>query len=111
MIGENQYLTVQVNNSMPTLTAFVVEPFGQYLRFISSKTKVFWDLFSCRFVVLSDGETATLIDIDLNKIALTVDCPVFFPLGMIKLVSKHRAQLIYTRNTKGGDEEAAAEKA
>uniref|UniRef100_A0A3Q3JKE0 40S ribosomal protein S25 n=1 Tax=Monopterus albus TaxID=43700 RepID=A0A3Q3JKE0_MONAL len=30
---------------------------------------------------------------------------------MIKLVSKHRAQLIYTRNTKGGDEEAAAEKA
>merc|ERR1712029_954656 len=27
--------------------------------------------------------------------------------GMIKLVSKHRAQLIYTRNTKGGDEEAA----
>ena len=31
--------------------------------------------------------------------------------GMIKLVSKHRAQLIYTRNTKGGDEEAAAEKA
>ncbi|MEQ2214679.1 40S ribosomal protein S25 [Xenoophorus captivus] len=28
--------------------------------------------------------------------------------GMIKLVSKHRAQLIYTRNTKGGDEEAAA---
>merc|ERR1712040_21588 len=26
--------------------------------------------------------------------------------GMIKLVSKHRAQLIYTRNTKGGDEEA-----
>lgn len=24
--------------------------------------------------------------------------------GMIKLVSKHRAQLIYTRNTKGGDE-------
>lgn len=27
---------------------------------------------------------------------------------MIKLVSKHRAQLIYTRNTKGGDEEAAA---
>lgn len=33
-----------------------------------------------------------------------------FP-GLIKLVSKHRAQLIYTRNTKGGDEEAAAEKA
>ncbi|KAI3354430.1 hypothetical protein L3Q82_018949 [Scortum barcoo] len=32
-------------------------------------------------------------------------------IGMIKLVSKHRAQLIYTRNTKGGDEEAAAEKA
>uniref|UniRef100_A0A3Q3EH74 40S ribosomal protein S25 n=1 Tax=Kryptolebias marmoratus TaxID=37003 RepID=A0A3Q3EH74_KRYMA len=31
--------------------------------------------------------------------------------GMIKLVSKHRAQLIYTRNTKGGDEESAAEKA
>lgn len=31
--------------------------------------------------------------------------------GLIKLVSKHRAQLIYTRNTKGGDEEAAAEKA
>merc|ERR1711916_197734 len=30
--------------------------------------------------------------------------------GMIKLVSKHRAQLIYTRNTKGGDDEAAAEK-
>merc|ERR1712180_398760 len=25
--------------------------------------------------------------------------------GMIKLISKHRAQLIYTRNTKGGDEE------
>ncbi|XP_063060587.1 small ribosomal subunit protein eS25 [Engraulis encrasicolus] len=24
--------------------------------------------------------------------------------GMIKLVSKHRAQVIYTRNTKGGDE-------
>ncbi|XP_060928427.1 small ribosomal subunit protein eS25 [Limanda limanda] len=30
--------------------------------------------------------------------------------GMIKLVSKHRAQLIYTRNTKGAEEEAAAEK-
>merc|ERR1712066_946463 len=30
--------------------------------------------------------------------------------GMIKLVSKHRAQLIYTRNTKGGDEEGAPEK-
>merc|ERR1712029_1186211 len=29
--------------------------------------------------------------------------------GMIKLVSKHRAQLIYTRNTKGGDEEVAEE--
>ncbi|KAL2096567.1 hypothetical protein ACEWY4_008715 [Coilia grayii] len=29
--------------------------------------------------------------------------------GMIKLVSKHRAQVIYTRNTKGGDE-AGAEK-
>merc|ERR1711887_57328 len=28
--------------------------------------------------------------------------------GMIKLVSKHRAQLIYTRNTKGGDEEGEA---
>uniref|UniRef100_A0AAR2JCE4 40S ribosomal protein S25 n=1 Tax=Pygocentrus nattereri TaxID=42514 RepID=A0AAR2JCE4_PYGNA len=27
--------------------------------------------------------------------------------GMIKLVSKHRAQVIYTRNTKGGDEIAA----
>lgn len=36
---------------------------------------------------------------------------LFCFLGMIKLVSKHRAQLIYTRNTKGGDEEAAAEKA
>lgn len=35
--------------------------------------------------------------------------PLFLS-GMIKLVSKHRAQLIYTRNTKGGDEEAAAEK-
>ncbi|XP_023669446.1 small ribosomal subunit protein eS25 [Paramormyrops kingsleyae] len=29
--------------------------------------------------------------------------------GLIKLVSKHRAQIIYTRNTKGGDE-AVAEK-
>merc|ERR1739838_1033760 len=29
--------------------------------------------------------------------------------GMIKLVSKHRAQLIYTRNTKGGDEEGEGE--
>lgn len=27
-------------------------------------------------------------------------------LGMIKLVSKHRAQVIYTRNTKGTDEGA-----
>lgn len=35
---------------------------------------------------------------------------VFRLSGMIKLVSKHRAQLIYTRNTKGGDEETAAEK-
>lgn len=31
-----------------------------------------------------------------------------FQAWSIKLVSKHRAQLIYTRNTKGGDEEAAA---
>lgn len=38
-------------------------------------------------------------------------CVVCSFLGLIKLVSKHRAQLIYTRNTKGGDEEAAAEKA
>lgn len=29
---------------------------------------------------------------------------VVFHTGMIKLVSKHRAQVIYTRNTKGGDE-------
>jgi hypothetical protein len=29
-------------------------------------------------------------------------------LGMIKLVSKHRSQLIYTRNTKGPEEEEAA---
>ncbi|KAK2088294.1 40S ribosomal protein S25 [Saguinus oedipus] len=28
--------------------------------------------------------------------------------GLIKLVSKHRAQVIYTRNTKGGDAPAAA---
>ncbi|XP_031429799.1 40S ribosomal protein S25 [Clupea harengus] len=30
--------------------------------------------------------------------------------GMIKLVSKHRAQVIYTRNTKGGDEEVPEKK-
>merc|ERR1712050_469078 len=30
--------------------------------------------------------------------------------GMIKLVSKHRAQLIYTRNTKGGEEEEVGDK-
>ena len=29
--------------------------------------------------------------------------------GLIKLVSKHRAQVIYTRNTKGGDAPAAGE--
>jgi small subunit ribosomal protein S25e len=29
--------------------------------------------------------------------------------GLIKLVSKHRAQMIYTRNTKGGDAPAAGE--
>uniref|UniRef100_A0A8C5NVK5 40S ribosomal protein S25 n=1 Tax=Jaculus jaculus TaxID=51337 RepID=A0A8C5NVK5_JACJA len=29
--------------------------------------------------------------------------------GLIKLVSKHRAQVIYTRNTKGGDTPAAGE--
>ena len=32
-------------------------------------------------------------------------------LGLIKLVSKHRAQVIYTRNTKGGDAPAAGEDA
>ncbi|XP_038173845.1 40S ribosomal protein S25-like [Arvicola amphibius] len=31
--------------------------------------------------------------------------------GLIKLVSKHRAQIIYTRNTKGGDAPAAGEDA
>ncbi|GCB70090.1 hypothetical protein scyTo_0001192 [Scyliorhinus torazame] len=31
--------------------------------------------------------------------------------GMIKLVCKHRAQVIYTRNTKGGDAPAAADDA
>uniref|UniRef100_A0A8C6DRF4 40S ribosomal protein S25 n=1 Tax=Moschus moschiferus TaxID=68415 RepID=A0A8C6DRF4_MOSMO len=31
--------------------------------------------------------------------------------GFIKLVSKHRAQVIYTRNTKGGDAPAAGENA
>ncbi|CAD7685025.1 unnamed protein product [Nyctereutes procyonoides] len=31
--------------------------------------------------------------------------------GLIKLVSKHRAQVIYTRNTKGGDAPAASEDA
>ncbi|ELR61685.1 hypothetical protein M91_12565, partial [Bos mutus] len=31
--------------------------------------------------------------------------------GLIKLVSKHRAQVIYTRNTKGGDAPAAGENA
>ncbi|CAJ0953491.1 unnamed protein product [Ranitomeya imitator] len=29
--------------------------------------------------------------------------------GLIKLVSKHRAQVIYTRNTKGGDAPAGTE--
>uniref|UniRef100_UPI00398EFAD3 small ribosomal subunit protein eS25-like n=1 Tax=Pristiophorus japonicus TaxID=55135 RepID=UPI00398EFAD3 len=31
--------------------------------------------------------------------------------GMIKLVCKHRAQVIYTRNTKGGDAPAAGDEA
>ncbi|CAD7679792.1 unnamed protein product [Nyctereutes procyonoides] len=31
--------------------------------------------------------------------------------GLIKLVSKHRAQVIYTRNTKGGDAPAPGEDA
>ncbi|KAJ1069773.1 hypothetical protein K5549_009796 [Capra hircus] len=31
--------------------------------------------------------------------------------GLIQLVSKHRAQVIYTRNTKGGDAPAAGEDA
>ncbi|XP_053462003.1 40S ribosomal protein S25-like [Nycticebus coucang] len=31
--------------------------------------------------------------------------------GLIKLVSKHRAQVIYTRNTKGGEAPAAGEDA
>ena len=31
--------------------------------------------------------------------------------GLFKLVSKHRAQVIYTRNTKGGDAPAAGENA
>uniref|UniRef100_A0A2K6N1C7 40S ribosomal protein S25 n=1 Tax=Rhinopithecus bieti TaxID=61621 RepID=A0A2K6N1C7_RHIBE len=31
--------------------------------------------------------------------------------GFIKLVSKHRAQVIYTRNTKGGDAPAVGEEA
>uniref|UniRef100_A0A8C5M2M7 40S ribosomal protein S25 n=1 Tax=Leptobrachium leishanense TaxID=445787 RepID=A0A8C5M2M7_9ANUR len=31
--------------------------------------------------------------------------------GFMKLVSKHRAQVIYTRNTKGGDAPAATEEA
>ncbi|XP_067578217.1 small ribosomal subunit protein eS25-like [Pseudorca crassidens] len=31
--------------------------------------------------------------------------------GLIKLVSKHRAQVMYTRNTKGGDAPAASEDA
>ena len=31
--------------------------------------------------------------------------------GLIELVSKHRAQVIYTRNTKGGDAPAAGEDA
>uniref|UniRef100_A0A8D0EA03 40S ribosomal protein S25 n=1 Tax=Salvator merianae TaxID=96440 RepID=A0A8D0EA03_SALMN len=31
--------------------------------------------------------------------------------GLIKLVSKHRAQVIYTRNTKGADAPAAGEDA
>ncbi|XP_055978506.1 40S ribosomal protein S25-like [Sorex fumeus] len=31
--------------------------------------------------------------------------------GLIKLVSKHRAQVLYTRNTKGGDTPAAGEDA
>lgn len=48
----------------------------------------------------------------MNSDDMPVENIVLFCLsGMIKLVSKHRAQLIYTRNTKGGDEEGAAEKA
>jgi small subunit ribosomal protein S25e len=31
--------------------------------------------------------------------------------GLIKLISKHRVQVIYTRNTKGGDAPAAGEDA
>ncbi|NXA42903.1 RS25 protein, partial [Eudromia elegans] len=37
--------------------------------------------------------------------------PCVLSPGLIKLVSKHRAQVIYTRNTKGGDAPAAGEDA
>ena len=54
-----------------------------------------------------------LVDLNMGRSdsISVVNISVFCLAGMIKLVSKHRAQLIYTRNTKGGDEEAAAEKA
>lgn len=51
------------------------------------------------------------VNVWLKENMLTRNMVLFCLPGMIKLVSKHRAQLIYTRNTKGGDEEAAAEKA
>lgn len=58
-------------------------------------------------------EMYELVDINMDRSGSisVVNITVFCLAGMIKLVSKHRAQLIYTRNTKGGDEEAAAEKA
>uniref|UniRef100_A0A3Q2PP25 40S ribosomal protein S25 n=1 Tax=Fundulus heteroclitus TaxID=8078 RepID=A0A3Q2PP25_FUNHE len=62
-------------------------------------------------LVLFDKATYDKLYKEVPNYKLITPAVELLSKGMIKLVSKHRAHLIYTRNTKGGDEEAAAEKA
>uniref|UniRef100_A0A2K6TA40 40S ribosomal protein S25 n=1 Tax=Saimiri boliviensis boliviensis TaxID=39432 RepID=A0A2K6TA40_SAIBB len=62
-------------------------------------------------LVLFDKATYDKLCQEVPNYKLITPAVELLSTGLIKLVSKHRAQVIYTRNTKGGDASAAGEDA
>uniref|UniRef100_A0A2K6A700 40S ribosomal protein S25 n=1 Tax=Mandrillus leucophaeus TaxID=9568 RepID=A0A2K6A700_MANLE len=62
-------------------------------------------------LVLFDTATYDKLSKEVPNYKLITPAVELLSKGLIKLVSKHRAQVIYTRNTKGGDAPAAGEDA
>uniref|UniRef100_A0A2K5RPZ5 40S ribosomal protein S25 n=1 Tax=Cebus imitator TaxID=2715852 RepID=A0A2K5RPZ5_CEBIM len=62
-------------------------------------------------LVLFDKATYDKFCKEVSNYKLITPAVELLSKGLIKLVSKHRAQVIYTRNTKGGEAPAAGEDA